>query len=110
MANDNPFLNDNASKTGIAAPVAPAALHHAFDGDANDDAPEEAAIESNGSMPIGAIRGIGRKSDLEDLKARQSMDDDTLMDLLSEDDSDDTSLDYDGDGRDNDLDGEPDGD
>ena len=108
MANDNPFLNDNPAKPAITIPSAPVKPDEPRPYGGNADDASNAVEESNEGMPIGAVRGIGRKSNLEDLKGR-SVNDDTLMNLLSEDDSDDTSLDYDGDGEDNDLDGEPDG-
>lgn len=70
-----------------------------------DDALDNASTDG---MSIGSIRDIGRPSDLNHIR-NQSISEDTLMGIFSEDDEDDNGTDYDGDGEDNDLNGEPDG-
>lgn len=109
MNNDNPFLNKH-DNTNMKAPSAPiqTSLENKPEDQVNDDDDDFVEDDNDNMQQIGAIRSIGKKSSLNDLK-NQSISDDELMDLFTTDDSDDTSTDYDGDGTDNDLDGEPDG-
>lgn len=108
MNNDNPFLNkhDNTNMKAPSAPTQTSIENKESEDQVNDD--DFVEDDNDNMQQIGAIRSIGKKSSLNDLK-NQSISDDELMDLFTTDDSDDTSTDYDGDGTDNDLDGEPDG-
>lgn len=111
MDNDNPFLNKHDNTASMKAPSAPVPTPLEDDNNESEDQvnDDDFVEDDNDNMQqIGAIRSIGKKSSLNDLK-NQSISDDELMDLFTTDDSDDTSTDYDGDGTDNDLDGEPDG-
>lgn len=65
-------------------------------------------IDDNANIPIGAIMNIGREKDIHALK-RQDIDSDMLMGIFADGDEDDYGTDYDGDGSNNDLTGEPDG-
>lgn len=108
MNNDNPFLNkhDNTNMKSPSTPIQTSIENNESEDQVNDD--DFVEDDNDNMQQIGAIRSIGKKSSLNDLK-NQSISDDELMDLFTTDDSDDTSTDYDGDGTDNDLDGEPDG-
>lgn len=65
-------------------------------------------IDDNANIPIATIRNIGHEKDMHELK-RQDIDSDMLMGIFADGDEDDYGTDYDGDGSNNDLTGEPDG-
>lgn len=107
MTSDNPFMDDYEPKT--RKPVKP---HHelkALSSNQNDiiDTDHD-GIDDNANMPIGAIMNIGHEKDMHELK-RQDLDSDMLMEIFTDSDEDDYGTDYDGDGSNNDLTGEPDG-
>lgn len=107
MTSDNPFMDDYEPETRK-----PVKLHHelkAQPSNQNDiiDADHD-GIDDNVNILIGAIRNIGREKDIHELK-RQDIDSDMLMGIFADGDDDDDGTDYDGDGSNNDLTGEPDG-
>ena len=109
MTSDNPFMDDYEPET--RKPVEP---HHELKAQSSSSNQNDIidtdhdGIDDNANIPIGAIMNIGREKDMHELK-RQDIDSDILMGIFADGDEDDYGTDYDGDGSNNDLTGEPDG-
>lgn len=107
MTSDNPFMDDYEPET--RKPVKP---HHELKAQSSNQndiiGTDHDSIDDNANIPIGAIKNIGREKDIHELK-RQDIDSDMLMGIFADGDEDDYGTDYDGDGSNNDMTGEPDG-
>lgn len=108
MTNDNPFMDDYEPET--RKPVKP---HHELKAQSSSNqndiiGTDHDGIDDNANIPIATIRNIGHEKDMHELK-RQDIDSDMLMGIFADGDEDDYGTDYDGDGSNNDLTGEPDG-
>lgn len=110
MTSDNPFMDDYEPET--RKPVKP---HHELKAQSSSSSnqndiidTDHDGIDDNANILIGAIMNIGREKDMHELK-RQDIDSDMLMEIFTDGDEDDYGTDYDGDGSNNDLTGEPDG-
>lgn len=107
MTSDNPFMDDYELET--RKPVKP---HHELKAQSSNQNDiidtDHDGIDDNANIPIGSIRNIGHKKDIHELK-RQDIDSDVLMGIFADGDEDDYGTDYDGDGSNNDMTGEPDG-
>lgn len=108
MTSDNPFMDDYEPDT--RKPVKP---HHELKAQSSSNqndiiGTDHDGIDDNANIPIATIRNIGHEKDMHELK-RQDIDSDTLMGIFADGDEDDYGTDYDGDGSNNDLTGEPDG-
>lgn len=108
MTNDNPFMDDYEPDT--RKPVKP---HHELKAQSSSNqndiiGTDHDGIDDNANIPIATIRNIGHEKDMHELK-RQDIDSDMLMGIFADGDEDDYGTDYDGDGSNNDLTGEPDG-
>lgn len=101
MTSDNPFMDDYEPDT--RKPVKP---HHELKAQSSSN--QNDIIDDNANIPIATIRNIGHEKDMHELK-RQDIDSDMLMGIFADGDEDDYGTDYDGDGSNNDLTGEPDG-
>lgn len=107
MTSDNPFMDDYEPET--RKPVKP--NHELKAQSSNQNAIIETDhddIDDDANIPIVTIRNIGHEKDMHELK-RQDIDSDVLMGIFADGDEDDYGTDYDGDGSNNDLTGEPDG-
>jgi len=108
MTSDNPFMDDYEPDT--RKPVKP---HHELKAQSSSNqndiiGTDHDGIDDNANIPIATIRNIGHEKDMHELK-RQDIDSDMLMGIFADGDEDDYGTDYDGDGSNNDLTGEPDG-
>lgn len=108
MTSDNPFMDDY--EPGTRKPVKP---HHELKAQSSSNqnaiiGTDHDGIDDNANIPIATIRNIGHEKDMHELK-RQDIDSDMLMGIFADGDEDDYGTDYDGDGSNNDLTGEPDG-
>lgn len=108
MTSDNPFMDDYEPET--RKPVKP---HHELKAQSSSNQNDiidtyHDGIDDEANIPIATIRNIGHEKDLHELK-RQDIDSDMLMEIFTDSDEDDYGTDYDGDGSNNDLTGEPDG-
>lgn len=108
MTSDNPFMDDYEPDT--RKPVKP---HHELKAQSSSNqndiiGTDHDGIDDNANIPIATIRNIGHEKDIHELK-RQDIDSDMLMGIFADGDEDDYGTDYDGDGSNNDLTGEPDG-
>lgn len=108
MTSDNPFMDDYEPDT--RKPVKP---HHELKAQSSSNqndiiGTDHDGIDDNANIPIATIRNIGYEKDMHELK-RQDIDSDMLMGIFADGDEDDYGTDYDGDGSNNDLTGEPDG-
>lgn len=108
MTSDNPFMDDYEPDT--RKPVKP---HHELKAQSSSNqndiiGTDHDGIDDNANIPIATIRNIGHEKDMHELK-RQDIDSDMLMGIFADGDEDDYGTDYDSDGSNNDLTGEPDG-
>lgn len=108
MTSDNPFMDDYEPDT--RKPVKP---HHELKAQSSSNqndiiGTDHDGIDDNANIPIATIRNIGHEKDMHEWK-RQDIDSDMLMGIFADGDEDDYGTDYDGDGSNNDLTGEPDG-
>lgn len=108
MTSDNPFMDDYEPDT--RKPVKP---HHELKAQSSSNqndiiGTDHDGIDDNANIPIATIRNIGHEKDMHELK-RQDIDSDMLMGIFADGDEDDYGTDYDCDGSNNDLTGEPDG-